>query len=92
MTKPILQELKFFVNGVSNVHRGLPHDVALQLVKCSLNLLENLPSSREAVLEYYSMVFDASVHNYMRFIAVRLLPDSESVTPQSNLTSKQFLE
>lgn len=91
MSKPILQELKFFVNGVSNT-RNLPPDAALQLVKCSLNLLENLPSSREAVLEYYSMVFDTSVHNYMRFIAVCILLASESIAPQPNLTSKQFVE
>lgn len=72
MTKPILNELKFFVNGVSNIYRGLPPDVSAQLVKCSLNLLEDLPSSREAVLEYFSMVFDASVGNYIIFIEVRL--------------------
>lgn len=73
MTKPILSELKFFVNGVSNIYRGLPPDVSAQLVKCSLNLLEDLPSSREAVLEYFSMVFDSSVGNYIVFIEVNTI-------------------
>lgn len=72
MSKPILPELKFFVNCVSTNHRKLPADVSVQLVKCSLHLLEHLPASREAVLEYFATVFDVSVGNYIKFIEVRL--------------------
>lgn len=71
MAKPLLPELKFFVNCVSTNYRKLPTDVSGQLVKCSLHLLEHLPASREAVLEYFATVFDVSVGNYIKFIEVR---------------------
>lgn len=63
--KSLLTELKYFVNGVPNLHRGLPADVSAQLVKCSLTLLEELSTSREVILEYFAMIFDESVKNYV---------------------------
>lgn len=63
--KSLLTELKYFVNGVPNLHRGLPADVSAQLVKCSLTLLEEMSTSREVILEYFAMVFDESVKNYI---------------------------
>lgn len=65
--KSLLNELKYFVNGVPNLHRGLPADVSAQLVKCSLTLLEELSTSREVILEYFAMIFDESVKNYIAF-------------------------
>ncbi|KAG4068286.1 hypothetical protein HA402_007806 [Bradysia odoriphaga] len=65
--KSLLAELKYFVNGVPNLHRGLPADVSAQLVKCSLTLLEELSTSREVILEYFAMVFDESVKNYVAY-------------------------
>ncbi|KAJ6637430.1 Integrator complex subunit 5 [Pseudolycoriella hygida] len=62
----LLNELKYFVNGVPNLHRGLPPDVSAQLVKCSLTMLEELSTCREVILEYFAMVFDESVKNYER--------------------------
>lgn len=70
MAKQLLPELKFFVNCLSTNHRSLPADVSAQLVKCSLHLLEHLPASREAVLEYFATVFEVSVGNYIQFIEV----------------------
>lgn len=70
MAKPVLPELQFFVNCVSKNHRNLPADVSTKLVKCSLHLLEHLPASREAVLEYFASVFDVSVGNYIQFVEV----------------------
>lgn len=71
-----LNELKYFINGVSSIHstRGpLPADVGPQLVKSSLNLLENLPAAREVILEYFAMVFDSSVGNYINTIEVQAI-------------------
>lgn len=70
---PVLNELKYFINGVSNIYNRvpLPPEVGSQLVKSSLNLLETLPSAREVILEYFSMVFDLSVANYIKFIEVK---------------------
>lgn len=65
--KSLLTELKYFVNGVANLHRGLPADVNTQLVKCSLTLLEELSTSREVILEYFAMIFDESVKNYIAY-------------------------
>lgn len=71
--KSLLTELKYFVNGVPNLHRGLPPDVSSQLVKCSLTLLEELSTSREVILEYFSMVFDESVKNYVAYEVILLM-------------------
>lgn len=66
--KLVLAELKYFVTGVA---RGqLQHNNNSNIVRCSLYLLEDLPTSREVVLEYFAMVFDISVKNYVLFIEV----------------------
>lgn len=62
-----LNELKYFLNGVQNFHRGLPPDVSAQLVKCSLTLLEELLTSRQLILEYFAMMFDESVKSYVAY-------------------------
>lgn len=62
----LLTELQFFVNGVSAYNRGSQTTTAnQQLVKCSLNLLNNLPSARDTIFEYFSLLFDVSVGNYV---------------------------
>lgn len=63
--QPILAELEYFINGVSNLY-SLPPNVLAKLAQCSLNLLENLPASREAVFEYFALLFDASVGGYVK--------------------------
>lgn len=71
MTQPILPELKYFINGLSGAYRpNMPPDVGVQLVKSSLILLDTLPAARELILEFFGMVFDNSVGNYMTFIEV----------------------
>ena len=62
----LLTELQFFVNGVYSFNRG-PQNASAnqQLVKCSLNLLVNLPSARDTIFEYFSLLFDVSVGNYV---------------------------
>lgn len=64
--QPTISELKYFVTAVSNLYRSKPKEISPQLVRSSLNLLESLPASRDAVFEYFSIVFDMSVANYVR--------------------------
>lgn len=66
----LLSELQFFVNGVSNFHRSISPETTQKLVKCSLNLLMELPNSRELVFEFFSLVFDVSVGNYVMMFDV----------------------
>lgn len=67
--QPIIVDLQNFVNGVSNV-RDLNISGSPQLVKCSLNLLENLPACRDLVFEFFSVVFDHYVGKYIDYIEV----------------------
>lgn len=67
--QPILCELKYFINGatanVSKKSSNHPH-----LVHCALILLRNLPASKDAVFEYFTMFFDVSVAGYVKLIEV----------------------
>lgn len=77
----ILCELKLFIQCVSSPHK-LPADVSDRLVKCSLHLLQELPSAREVVFEYFSMSFEASVAAHMQFIELEpngQPPDDETI-------------
>ncbi|XP_055848550.1 integrator complex subunit 5 [Episyrphus balteatus] len=61
----ILIELKQFITAITS-HRGNPKNInATHLVRTSLHLLEDLPASREIVFEYFSLVFDVAVANYV---------------------------
>lgn len=71
--QPILTELEHFINGVSNFYT-LPPNALVKLSQCSLNLLENLPASRDAVFEYFALIFDTSVSNYVQTIEVSAIP------------------
>jgi integrator complex subunit 5 len=63
---PILVELQYFVSALDR--RSLQNPKSEQLIKSSLFLLEKLPSSRDAVFEYFALVFDTSVGEYLAFI------------------------
>ncbi|CAD7083690.1 unnamed protein product [Hermetia illucens] len=77
----ILVELKQFIYTVAN-HRGIPKNISSpQLVRNSLNLLEDLPAAREVVLEYFSLVFDVSLGNYVQFVS----KDSQGNPPEDEL-------
>lgn len=69
LKQPILDELNYFVS--MSQHRGfVSKEVTSQLVSCSLRLLEDLVVSREAVLEYFSKVFDTNIQIYISFLEV----------------------
>lgn len=67
--QPILSELESFISGVANFYT-LPSNALVKLSQCSLNLLENLPASRDAVFEYFALIFDRSVSNYVQSFEV----------------------
>ncbi|GAB0088755.1 Integrator complex subunit 5 [Sergentomyia squamirostris] len=66
--QPILIELQYFVNAVANIQRGLAPEISDQLVKCSLSIFENLPAARDSVIEYFALVFDKSIANFIAFV------------------------
>lgn len=59
--KDILSELNTFLNGASQPVKSN----SLDLSKIALNLLKTLPTSRDAILEYFCTVFDLAVSNYI---------------------------
>lgn len=67
--QPILKELEYFVNGATTVSSINPSTLS-HLVHCGLNLLNNLPSSRDAVFEFLTIYFDVTVAGYVKLIEV----------------------
>lgn len=67
--QPILKELEYFVNGATTATSISPSGQS-HLVHCGLNLLHNLPASKDAVFEYFTIFFDASVAGYVKLIEV----------------------
>ncbi|XP_058812921.1 integrator complex subunit 5 [Topomyia yanbarensis] len=63
--QPVLAELQYFVSSVSLLYKGIPLKDPAALVKCSLHLLDDLPSTRDAVFEYFSLVFNSAVKAYL---------------------------
>jgi integrator complex subunit 5 len=66
LKQPILVELQYFVTALDR--RNLQKPNTPNLVRCSLVLLEHLPSAREAVFEYFALVFDTSVGDYLAYV------------------------
>lgn len=67
--QPILKELEYFVNGATAASTINPSGLS-HLVHCGLNLLHNLPASKDAVFEYFTIFFDASVAGYVKLMEV----------------------
>lgn len=67
--QPILKELEYFVNGATTASTISPSGLS-HLVHCGLNLLHNLPASKDAVFEYFTIFLDASVAGYVKLIEV----------------------
>uniref|UniRef100_A0A182IPK9 Integrator complex subunit 5 C-terminal domain-containing protein n=1 Tax=Anopheles atroparvus TaxID=41427 RepID=A0A182IPK9_ANOAO len=63
--QPVLAELQYFVNSVSLLYKGVPPKDTGALVKSALHLLEDLPSTRDAVFEFFTLVFNNAVKSYM---------------------------
>ncbi|XP_041787994.1 integrator complex subunit 5 [Anopheles merus] len=72
--QPILAELQYFVKSVSLLYKGVPLKDTGALVKSALHLLEDLPSTRDAVFDYFTLVFNNAVKVYM-LSAEKNLPD-----------------
>lgn len=67
--QPILKELEYFVNGATAASTINPSGLS-HLVHCGFNLLHNLPASKDAVFEYFTIFFDASVAGYVKLMEV----------------------
>lgn len=67
--QPILKELEYFVNGATAASTINPSGLS-HLVHYGLNLLHNLPASKDAVFEYFTIFFDASVAGYVKLMEV----------------------
>lgn len=67
--QPILTELEYFIKGATTISSLSPSALG-HLVHCGLNLLKNLPASKEAVFEYFTIFFDASVTDYLQLLEV----------------------
>lgn len=65
----ILAELEYFVKGATT-NCSLSPSALGHLVRCGLNLLRNLPAAKEAVFEYFTVFFDASVAGYIQLFDV----------------------
>uniref|UniRef100_A0A182QUE0 Integrator complex subunit 5 C-terminal domain-containing protein n=1 Tax=Anopheles farauti TaxID=69004 RepID=A0A182QUE0_9DIPT len=72
--QPVLVELQYFVKSVSHLYKGVPLKDTGALVKSALHLLEDLPSTRDAVFDYFTLVFNNAVKIYM-LSAEKNLPD-----------------
>ncbi|XP_049286209.1 integrator complex subunit 5 [Anopheles funestus] len=72
--QPVLAELQYFVKSVSLLYKGVPLQDTGALVKSALHLLEDLPSTRDAVFDYFTLVFNNAVKVYM-LSAEKNLPD-----------------
>ncbi|XP_053946850.1 integrator complex subunit 5 [Anastrepha ludens] len=61
----VLVELKQFVQAVTS-HRGSPKKLTnSSLLRSSFHLLEDLPAAREIIFEYFSLVAEVAVQNYV---------------------------
>lgn len=69
--QPILKELEYFVGGATTAATISPSGLS-HLVHCGLNLLHNLPASKDAVFEYFTIFFDAAVAGYVKLMEVRI--------------------
>uniref|UniRef100_A0A182SH31 Integrator complex subunit 5 C-terminal domain-containing protein n=1 Tax=Anopheles maculatus TaxID=74869 RepID=A0A182SH31_9DIPT len=72
--QPVLAELQYFVKSVSLLYKGVPLKDTGALVKSALHLLEDLPSTRDAVFDYFTLVYNNAVKVYM-LSAEKNLPD-----------------
>ncbi|XP_013101737.2 integrator complex subunit 5 [Stomoxys calcitrans] len=62
----VLVELKQFIQSLSSVgYRGNPNLTSHSLLRTSLHLLEDLPSAREIVFEYFALIAEVGVQSYV---------------------------
>lgn len=64
-----MQDLKLFINGVK---KKSTKSNPLELTKVALSLLKNLPSTRDAVLDFFCINFDTAAQNYIIRIEVNI--------------------
>ncbi|CAD6993473.1 integrator complex subunit 5 [Ceratitis capitata] len=66
----VLVELKQFVQSVTN-HHGNPKKLTnSSLLRSSFHLLEDLPAAREIIFEYFALIAEVAVQNYVANVNV----------------------
>ncbi|XP_066144042.1 integrator complex subunit 5 isoform X1 [Euwallacea fornicatus] len=76
----LLNELRTFIKGT----RKKEKQISVELTKTALILLRKLPSSREAIFEYFCTVFDAAASNYIEAIETEINTGKPSNPPESD--------
>lgn len=61
----VLVELKQFIQAVTNHNGNSKKLTNSSLLRSSFRLLEDLPAAREIILEYFSIVAEVAVQNYL---------------------------
>ncbi|XP_071444577.1 integrator complex subunit 5 isoform X2 [Hetaerina americana] len=74
-----LSELRIFVAGATRTVKTNP----LELARTALSLLKTLPSTIDAVLEYFCALFDVAVAKYVSQIESDMCSGASSVPPVS---------
>ena len=64
--KDLRTELRLFIAGTSKPSTGNP----LELVRKGFSLLKSLPSSKDAVLEYFGSFYEKAVEKFMTELEV----------------------
>ncbi|XP_061390096.1 integrator complex subunit 5 [Musca vetustissima] len=76
----VLVELKQFIQSVSTIHRSSSSLTSIGLIRTSLHLLDDLPSCREIVFEYFALVAEVGVQSYV---------NTANVDPQTGMVIQQ---
>lgn len=76
----VLVELRQFIQSVSTIHRSSSNLTSIGLIRASLHLLDDLPSCREIIFEYFALVAEVGVQSYV---------NTANVDPQTGLIIQQ---
>lgn len=69
VNEEILSELQRFINVLLKSHNLQVHSLS-ESIKCCINLLGNVPASKEPIFEYFERIFDTSVSLYIASLEV----------------------
>lgn len=87
--KDIMVEVKKFLSSTSKSPQNLN---TIELTRTALRLLNNVPATREAVLEHFCSVFFAAVSKHVRQLEARQnLPIEENVITEIHLVLSSFI-
>lgn len=71
VNEEILKELERFINILDN-SQNLQVNSFPETIQCCINLLGNVPASKEPIFEYFERIFETSVSMYLNTLEVNL--------------------